>query len=209
MNKVLKRKTNDVLPINSEKIFRDLFNKATIDTMEWIIMQVLGCDYEHIHGKVVVKEINMPVAVLMDIIGCKEQIIMIFNKYSDSYMNGLLYSLKTVIANYSNMATYRKVILINLNWFNQVNLPLREEYEFPQSLINISDGLLRVVDINLNKYSELNYHEIDYNDRLWKLLTIKNKQELDMITRNERLLKNYYHKLITLSNDDEYRRGLN
>ena len=45
-------------------------------------------------------------------------------------------------------------------------------------------------------------------DRLAKLLTITDKEEMQDVINQEKLLKSYYNKLSYLSNDSEYKKGL-
>ena len=48
------------------------------------------------------------------------------------------------------------------------------------------------------------YDSIKKEDMIWKLLTIKNKKELDDVVDKEKLLINYRNKLHRLSLDKEY-----
>lgn len=49
------------------------------------------------------------------------------------------------------------------------------------------------------------YNEVSQSDKLWKLLTIKDKNELDYLISNEKLLDSYGEKLTNLSRDKIYK----
>lgn len=52
-------KENFIPQVKSDILFHDLFNENEMDTLEWLVMQVLECKYEDIHGKVKVKNIRL------------------------------------------------------------------------------------------------------------------------------------------------------
>ena len=45
---------NEILEVRSDRLFHDLFNEHEMNTIEWIVMQILGKSYEEIHGRVIV-----------------------------------------------------------------------------------------------------------------------------------------------------------
>ena len=65
--------------------------------------------------------------------------------------------------------------------------------------------LLKIININLDKYNKIMYNEVSQSDKLWKLLTNKDKNELDYLINNEKLLDSYSEKLTNLSRDKNYK----
>ena len=53
-------------------------------------------------------------------------------------------------------------------------------------------------------YKDYCYNEISEWDKLWKLLTIQNEEELELFIKNEKLLKQYQKQLKSLSQNEEY-----
>ena len=47
----------EILQIRNDTIFHDVFNGEDMNTLEWIVMHILGCSYEEVHGKVTVGNI--------------------------------------------------------------------------------------------------------------------------------------------------------
>ena len=52
-------KKYELLQVKNDVLFHDLINEHEMDTIEWIVMQILECNYEDIHGKVEVKNIRL------------------------------------------------------------------------------------------------------------------------------------------------------
>ena len=86
-----------------------------------------------------------------------------------------------------------------------MKIPHKEKYVLPFPKNNVRENVLEMININLDYYEKIEYNKINKSDKLWKLFTIKNKQELNLFTENEKLLKNYHKKLTILSLDKEYR----
>ena len=61
-----------------------------------------------------------------------------------------------------------------------------------------------MINVNLDYYSSLCYDKVDVKDKLYKLLTVKNKKELNYLIKHEKLLNKYGNKLIDLSSDNNY-----
>ena len=193
-----------------------------MDTLEWAVMQILK--YEDVHGKVKVQnaslvnsyknERNKTVDLLIDYKG-NDILIELNNNYAGNYMRNMLYAFNIILHHY-NMGIKQstiiknrcKVILVNLNWYNK-----EAKYrEVKPKIINLTpypeddteDFLIKVININLDLYKDLCYDKINEWDKLWKLLTIQNEKELDLFTKNEKLLKQYQKQLKSLSQDEEY-----
>ena len=65
--------------------------------------------------------------------------------------------------------------------------------------------LLKIININLDKYDKIMYSEVSQSDKLQKLLTIKDKNELDYFINIKKLLDSYGEQLINLSCDKIYK----
>lgn len=103
-----------------------------------------------------------------------------------------------------------KIILVNLNWhrkdINYHNIDKKSELYLDYPDWNIDDYLIKIININLDIYQELCYHNIKESDKLWKLLTINEEEQLNLITKDEKLLHNYKNKILYLSNSEEYKK---
>ena len=220
-------KRKALLQVKSDRLFHDLFNENDMDTLEWVVMQILECSYEEIHGNVSINNVRLVntyqqergkyVDLVVDYKG-EKIIIEMNNNYVGNYMKNLLYAFN-VISNYYNVGTSTidfskkraKAILVNLNWHSNkelaTNMPSKEEIILPypeETLRKKKDFLLKIINVNLDFYHDLNYNEIDRWDELWKLLTINNYQEMDKFLKDIKMLKHYRKKLYTLSNNDKY-----
>ena len=128
-------KENEVLQVRSDRLFHDLFNKEMMNTLEWTVMQILGCSYESIHGKVSVGNIRLTntnqkertkyVDLIVEL-GEEKIIIELNNNFDGNYMRNLIYAFNVIMNNYNldnkNNDYYSKrikVILVNLNWHRQ------------------------------------------------------------------------------------------
>ena len=58
--------------------------------------------------------------------------------------------------------------------------------------------------IYLDYYANLKYDSIKKEDKLFKLLTVDTKEELDSLVKDEKLLSKYHKRIIYLSNDKDY-----
>ena len=224
MNNDTKYLEGELLQIKSDIIFHDLFNEQEMNTLEWTVMQILGCSYEDIHGKVRVKNSRLsninPSERTKNVDLIVEYndtitIIELNNNYRGNYIRNLLYTFNSISnqfnksgKNYYVDTSTFKVILVNLNWYNTkafLKIPHKEKYALPFPKNNVRENVLEIININLDYYEKIEYNKINKSDKLWKLFTIKNKQELNLFTENEKLLKNYHKKLTILSLDKEYR----
>ena len=68
-----------------------------------------------------------------------------------------------------------------------------------------SNYILKIININLDYYAKLSHNEISEKEKLWKLLTINDKHDLDSLVKNENMLIKYQNKLTNLSSNMEYR----
>ena len=215
---------DEILQVRSDTLFHDLFNENEIETLEWIVMQILGCNHEDIKGKVKVKNIRVPRTNKKErnnyldlIVEYKNEkiILELNNNFKRNYTRNLMYAFNTILNNYNlNEGDYykeiTKVVLVNLNWFSREDLSIKpkdvNELSYPD--YDVDSYILKIININLDYFSKLCYDEIDISDKLYKLLTIKSKEELAILIKNEKLLKGYSKKILNLSSNEEYRREI-
>ena len=213
----------ELLQVKSDRLFRDLFNEYEMDTLEWTVMQILNCSHEEIKGKVSVDNIrlnNISTSERIKVVDLKVKyknqtiLIELNNNFDGFYVRNLLYAFNDIINHYSVNGTsyYRdksifKVILVNLNWHRNknVDVPNKKVITLPFPDERVDNELLKIININLDYYDKIMYNKVNKSDKLWKLLTIKDKNELEFLTNNERLLDGYSEKLTSLSRDKIYK----
>ena len=220
MNKEYILKENEILQVKSDRLFHDLFNSHEMKTIEWTVMQILGKPYEEIHGKVVVgnsRLTNMSqndkqnFVDLVVNLNDKRIIIELNNNYNGSFLRNTLYAMNIINNSYIDEEGYyeEKIqgILVNLNWYKskkRANYSRKELiYEYPDDTKS-KDYLLKIININLDYYAKKCYTEFEGVDKLSKLLTFENKEELKCFIKKENMLDNYYEKMDRLSHDKEY-----
>ena len=120
------------------------------------------------------------------------------NQINNSYIEGMEYGKDKI-----------KGILVNLNWYNEKykkeTMPSKKEIRYSYPKVGEEDDyLLKIININLDYYSKICYDKVKKEDSLWKLFTIKKKDELSEFTKNEEQLSNYRNKLNRLSKSKEY-----
>ena len=221
MKKSYMPEDGQILEIKSDRLFHDMFNEHEMNTIEWTVMMILGKPYEEIHGKVKVGNVRLTnmskndkqkfVDLIVEL-SDKKIIIELNNNYEGSYLRNTLYAINIINNSYIDSGGYydEKIqgILINLNWFksNTKNNYSKKEiiYDYPKEGEEKKDYLLKIININLDYYSNKCYNEFEGVDRLSKLLTIKDKKELKEFTRDEKLLDDYFNKMDRLSHNEEY-----
>ena len=211
----------EILQVRSDILFHDLFNEDDMPFLEWVAMQILECNYSDIHGNVELLNIRLPRVhekertKYVDLrIKYKEETILIElnNNFKRNYTRNFLYAISTILNNYSKeqgdyYQEITKVVLVNLNWFFKPDLtiPGKEIQEIPYPSYDTKGYILKIVNINLDYYANLEYNKFNQEDKLYKLLTIKDEKELENFTEEEKLLNTYTKKLIDLSKNDSYR----
>ena len=214
---------NELLEIKSDRLFHDLWNEHEMDTIEWTVMQILGCNYEDIHGKVKVGNIRLTNLSKDDkqkyvdlVVYFKDTITVIElnNNTGTNYIRNVLYTLNTINNSFIEGEEYAdkrvRGILVNLNWYKnkeekeRIKGKYEIEYGYPVTGEEESDYLLKIININLDYFSKLLYNKTKESDILWKLFTINKKSELEKIVFKEKLLSNYENKIKRLSQDKEY-----
>ena len=213
----------EILQVRSDRLFKDLFNEYEMDTLEWTVMQILNCSHDEIKGQVTVDNVRLnsiSTSERVKVVDLKVKyknntiLIELNNNFDGFYMRNLLYAFNDISNHYSIHGTsyYHdksifKVILVNLNWHRNknINIPEKKVITLPFPDERINDDLLKIININLDKYDKIMYNEVSQSDKLWKLLTIKDKNELDYLINNEKLLDSYGEKLTNLSRDKIYK----
>ena len=130
---------DEVLDIRYDRLFHDLINEKEMDTVEWMVMKILKCNYEDIHGKVKVGNIRLPNLAKDDkekyvdlIVYYKDDIIGIElnNNATGDYYRNALYMCNAINNSYIVGDSYNKItqgILVNLNWFTDSNIKKYQE----------------------------------------------------------------------------------
>ena len=215
-------KKDEVLEIRYDRLFHDLINEKEMDTVEWIVMKILKCNYEDIHGKVKVGNIRLPNLAKDDkekyvdlIVYYKDDIIGIElnNNATGDYLRNALYMCNAINNSYIVGDSYDKItqgILVNLNWFTDSNAKKYKEpiieriWDYPSLEKEKGEYFIKFINVNLLYFQNMCYDSIKKEDIIWKLFTIKNKKELDNVVEQEKLLINYRNKLHRLSLNKEY-----
>ena len=213
-----------LLQVRSDILFHDLYNQEDMQTIEWVVMQILDCSYEEIHGKVSVENVRLTrtlkkdrtryLDLIVEYQGDKI-IIELNNNFKGIYTRNILYAANVLLNNYAinddkhlDSDYYRKVVrvlLVNLNWYpKESNIVGKKEYSIPYSDLEEKGYLLKIINVNLDYYSKICYDEIMKGDKFYKLLTVKNRKELESFTSQNKMLERYSKKLIDLSSDDRY-----
>ena len=224
---------DEILQVRSDKLFHDLFCKEDMNALEWAIMQILDLEYQDVHGKLSVdnirltrvnkKERNKYLDLILEL-DDEKILIELNNNFDGMYIRNFLYASNVLLNNYKSvdvnakklneMDSYYKrvtrVLLINLNWYKDkkyINIPDKTIYEIPYS--DFETGyLLKIINVNLEKFTKLCYDKTKKSDKFYKLLTINNKRDLDSLIKEEELLLNYSKKLMELSSNKEFLEGV-
>ena len=166
----------ELLQVKSDRLFKDLFNEYEMDTLEWTVMQILNCSHDEIKGKVSVDNVrlnNISTSERVKVVDLKVKyknqtiLIELNNNFDGFYIRNLLYAFNDIINHYSvNGTSYYqdksifKVILVNLNWHRNKNIDVPEKriitLPFPDE--RIDDTLLKIININLDKYDKIMYN---------------------------------------------------
>ena len=98
-----------------------------------------------------------------------------------------------------------KVILVNLNWYKTKSddIPAKEIETIKCPNPYIKDYMLKIMHINLDYYDNLRYDKLEKFDKLYKLLTVSDKEELECF-KGIKELNSYSKKIENLSNSDSY-----
>ena len=217
--------------VRADSDFNDLFNRNNIEFLEWIVMKRLGLTHQDVHGKVFVDDTKLERVNIYDTRKTVDfrfyyeeyELIIEMNNNSDgSYIRNTLYlsticlnkykrkNKKTVSEEELKKVGYYKYIntfcLISLNWFKTDELKevvaSRETINIPANAFK-NKNLFEFEYVNLDKYKNTCYNDVTDGEKLYKLLTIEDEEELKSIVKNEPLLEDYYSKIVELSKKEE------
>ena len=219
-------KENEILEIRDNRIFKDMFNEREMDTIEWLVMKILNCKYEDIHGKVKVEgteALNLSKddkAKVLDLVVCYKDMVIdieLNNNTGLEYTRNANYITNKVITNTLVGENYnRKIqgILVNLNWFKlnsdkeNIDNVVEVIWEYPSLKKDKPEYFIKFINVNLSKIQKICYNDVKEEELVWKLFTLKNKKELNEYVKKEKMLNNYQKKLERLSKSKEYCRML-
>ena len=215
-------KEDEILEIRGNRIFKDLFNEYEMDTIEWLVMKILNCKYEDIHGKVKVGGTDSPNLSKDDKGKLLDLIVYYDNKIIDIELNnnsGLEY---TRNANYitnrvitdnligEDYSKKTQGILVNLNWFKlksdieNIDKVVEITWDYPSLKKDKPNYFVKFINVNLFKIQQICYTDIKEEELVWKLFTLNKKEDLKKIVNQEKMLNNYQKKLERLSKSKEY-----
>ena len=215
-------KPNELLEIRGDRIFHDMFNADEMDTIEWLVMKILNCKYEDIHGNVKVGNIRSTNLSKNDKEKYLDLVVNYKNKIIDIELNnnsGLEYSrnahyISNRVINSNiigeNYDKQTQGILVNLNWYklkrdiDKIDTIVETEWEYPSLEENKPKYFIKFINVNLFKIQQICYNEIKERELVWKLFTINKKDDLDNLVKNEKMLNNYQRKIERLSKNKEY-----
>ncbi len=217
--------------VRTDSDFNDLFSRNNLNFIEWIVMKRLNLTYSDVHGKVFVDDTKLERINVYDARKTVDfhfyyeeyEFIIEMNNNSDgNYIRNTIYlsiiclnkykkkNKKTISEEELKKVGYYKYIntfcLISLNWFSTDEL---KEVVAPREIINIpanalkNKNLFEIEHVNLDKYKNTCYNDVTDGEKLYKLLTIDDEDELKSIVKNEPLLEDYYSKIVELSKKEE------
>ena len=215
-------KPNEILEIRGDRIFKDMFNEYEMDTIEWLVMKILDCKYEDIHGNVKVGGTESPALSKDDkakrldlVVYYKNKILNIElnNNAGVEYSRNAHYISNRVINNNligENYELETQGILINLNWYklkkdiNDIDSVVETIWEYPSLKESKPDYFIKFINVNLFKIQQICYNEINERELVWKLFTLNKKDDLEDLVKKEKMLNNYQKKIERLSKNKEY-----
>lgn len=192
--------------------YEDIHNKVTVDNSR---IAPLAIDNKQ-------KYLDLIVHYREDII-----VIELNNDFDGNYTRNVIYAMNAIVNSYiremDRLIGERKRsnddykmkrvrgILVNLNWLRskeKIKVLKRKEEQvlkYPVLGEDDSDFLLKIININLYKYRNLCYNEIEKEEKVWKLFTIHQVEELREY-QNDEMLKRYFDELVKLSSNEEIKK---
>ena len=176
----------ELLTIKSDIVFHYLFNNENMNAIEWLVMQILHCNYIDVHNKVTVENIRIsPLAInntqkyLDLLVHYKNDILLIeLNNYFDgNYTRNVIYTMNSIVNSYiremdkivgesnkknTNIYKTKKVrgILVNLNWIygdNKIeHTPKVWEMKLGYPIMGEEENDFMLKIINVNLYKYRN-----------------------------------------------------
>ena len=224
-NSIIKLNPGELLPIKSDMLYHDLFNDHDMDSIKWIISQILKCNPKSIEDKIIVKNTRLTrispkeTGKYADLVIQYDKYIFVLelnNNYNGNYLRNYLYANNILLNSYIKKDkskekskkvieyynSYIEVILVNLNWYRKRN----DNYVVKENDTIVNDDgkvILKIVNVNLDKYVDKDYNEVMKYEKFYKLLTITKEEELEEIVKHEPLLTTYFERLKIFSREEE------
>ena len=212
---------NNLLEIRSDILFQDIFNEKNITLLSLLVAQLLKKKVEDVLGNFTIKNIRLPrtsqksrqkycdYVLLMD---NTYIIIELNNNYRGISTRNDTYAFSVINNAYGiDEKTYYqkdiKTILFNLNWHYQNIGRKRKAYEveYLKRTYHDNDYLLKIVNINLDYYVKEEYNSISEHEKIFKLLTITDEEELKRVTKGNKYLEKYCYEVIRIQNERGYK----
>lgn len=227
----------EIIPVIYDNIFHMLLNKENVKTLEFAVSSIMNYTYPRVCKNVSVLNIRLTTSntkqkqKYVDLILKIEDTILILelnNNYEGNYTRNYLFMVQELLNNYNlpiekskTKKNYNKiyekivrVILVNLNWYKSIikreKIPFKEVIETPYPSEDVEGNVSKIININMDKVSKMNYNEITNDLYFYKLLTITNKKELDdflLLYDKNNLLSNYKKIITKISNGTDYEEG--
>ena len=224
-NSIIKLNPGELLPIKSDMLYHDLFNEHDMDIIKWIISQILKCNPKSIGDKIIVKNTRLTrispkeTGKYADLVIQYDKYIFVLelnNNYNGNYLRNYLYANNILLNSYIKKDkskekskkvieyynSYIEVILVNLNWYRKRN----DNYVVKENDTIVNDDgkvILKIVNVNLDKYVDKDYNEVMKYEKFYKLLTITKEEALEEIVKHEPLLTTYFERLKIFSREEE------
>jgi len=215
-----KEKQDTLVEMRSDILFQDVFNEKNTLLLTLLLSQLLNWKYERVRRNFEVKNIRLIrnnykekqkyCDYVIKIQGMYV-IIELNNHYTNIFTRNETYAFSVINAVYGTDDTYYKkkikTILFNLNWNEREEDKKRKEvkvYTLPRSYQKC-DFLLKIVNINLDKYVDKDYNEIGNYEKLFKLFTVTSKKELIKLTKGDEYFELYCNTVISLMKKEDYK----
>ena len=210
----------EILDVRSDRYFHDIFNRRNTKLLTFLLSQLLEKDTGEVKNNFTVLNVRLPNTTKKE----KQKYCDYYFKYGDTYIileinnnfRGLyvrndLYVFNNIINEYGldDKSYYTKEIkfkLFNLNWHKyemDKKRTKKEVHVLPRSYKE-KDILLEIVNINIDYFVDKCYNEVEKFEKIFKLLTIKNKNELIEATKDNEYLREYRNEVLRLNERSEY-----
>ena len=221
---------NEILQVKSDILFHDLINQDNMNIIEWIVIKILNVNYEKVHGNCRVIDSRITRAYKKDrikyvdlVIAYQDyEIILELNRnFVGNIIRNIIYGMTRLVTFFQkydskDQKEYKKhyykdkkrIILVNLNWEPE-SIIHKKLIKSVENLYGIlwkrKTTLFKVINIPLDKYANMPYNKVKKRDRFYKLLTINNPDELELMLKDEPLISEYINKLKILCKDNKYK----
>ena len=220
----LKEIDTEILTIKNDMIFSYLFNESKMENIEWAVSKILDCDIEKVRNKVIVKnnklnknyilEKQKYVDLLVETDSENGLLIELNNNFNGNYKRNILYAFNILLSKYTigkknEYKDVNRIMLVNLNWHNtkiskKKEAIVEEVFHYNEKK---EDYLVKIINVNLDKFQEFDYNEVNNSNKFYKLLTINKKLELKEIENKEKELKGYIEELANISKNITFRKN--